>query len=777
MEWTSFICGDSLIPQEGENNLRIRGTDSFNNSATSSRIHFTYDTQIPNMSVVTPTNHSSFGPMEENITYIYDDAIACRYSLNDGVSWTNITCGQIPIPLEGNNSLRIQGSDSAGNTGTTALLDFTYDATPPQLTLISPLNTTYNTSSILLSISHDAINISVTIDSIAYDYNESAMLTLADGRHTITVLARDEHGNLNQTTRSFLVDTTAPALPSITNYTYIAADGFSIAYLVEDETSNVLVASNDSRVFYNGSAQTIQANATTALTLTVLITATDDAQHTTSQEIILTALGPGEQHANQSNITLENSTYEIIVNQASPNSVYILIPEERNETNITLNLSTYGQGGEINLASNITLEREGVGVVILHSGVYHSLATWNSTIQVPTEVYPSELTLSSATISFALHVGADQELLSEHPIKIVLSDWGTRAGAWTNTTTLIPISLSCDEELTVISPTTNRECFTVEASDLVIWTYHLSTFAAYLAITEDATPATPSRSGGGGGGGIVCTAKWSCSEWSSCSGGMQERICTSDGSCTPVSKMPDEEKKCTGNPELNSQKEQTNPPLYETPALPKKKVLFDINALMTKKVYALGEEPAYSLTLINVGDPGKVIARVKIIIKDIKGHILMEETKEHSVETQKEELIKLNSLPEGDYVLTAQLTYEGQAEPAASEDYFSISGTKQSNNLIFMILGGTTITILSGFIVHKVILKKRMSTNTNQKTTTLEVKPATFFESNNVSADIIPETPDPTFFEKDAHEEEKKTELPSSLTRDDSQSQTDVPRP
>jgi hypothetical protein len=106
----------------------------------------------------------------------------------------------------------------------------------------------------------------------------------------------------------------------------------------------------------------------------------------------------------------------------------------------------------------------------------------------------------------AIELGSSVELNFSTPVKIVIGGMTGKKAAWSRgSATLIDISTQCNNatDYSNLNSTggSPRECYSDDGTDLIIWTYHFTTFAAYLALAGTTTPAT--TEGGGGGGTIV----------------------------------------------------------------------------------------------------------------------------------------------------------------------------------------------------------------------------------------------------------------------------------
>ena len=118
-------------------------------------------------------------------------------------------------------------------------------ANPPIITIISPVNeTTYNIDSVNLNYS---VNEPTTWQGYSLDgsanitLHENTTLTgLTDGLHTLTVYANDTSGNMNSSTVWFAIDTTPPAINTVTLNTTTPTPGEDILVTV-NTTDNIAV--------------------------------------------------------------------------------------------------------------------------------------------------------------------------------------------------------------------------------------------------------------------------------------------------------------------------------------------------------------------------------------------------------------------------------------------------------------------------------------------------------------------------------------------------------
>ncbi len=138
------------------------------------------------------------------------------YSLDNDANVTvsgNTTMSDL---TDGNHSLRVYANDTFGNMGSSDLINFSVLVRFPIVVILSPSNRTYNSSSVLLSFTVDE-----PVSWMAYSLDDHAgteitgnttLTDVADGSHTVVVLARDFAGNQGNSTKAyFTVNTAMPS--------------------------------------------------------------------------------------------------------------------------------------------------------------------------------------------------------------------------------------------------------------------------------------------------------------------------------------------------------------------------------------------------------------------------------------------------------------------------------------------------------------------------------------------------------------------------------------
>jgi hypothetical protein len=131
---------------------------------------------------------------------------------------------------EGSHTLVVYAEDTFGNTGTSKIVNFAIDTTPPVISILSIQNRTYDSAEVSLTfaVNESTFRIEYSLDgqnNITIIEN-STLTMLSNGVHNVTLYAWDEAGNLgfSQTT-SFSVAVQDPfpiALAAVSGASVIA---------------------------------------------------------------------------------------------------------------------------------------------------------------------------------------------------------------------------------------------------------------------------------------------------------------------------------------------------------------------------------------------------------------------------------------------------------------------------------------------------------------------------------------------------------------------------
>ena len=141
--------------------------------------------------------------------------------ITESSGWCNSTV-TIPAGLSsGNNTINVSINDSADNFGSLITYVVDIDNTAPVISIVSPLNTTYNYSSLWFNVTLDTdgstcrvsisgLNHSLTNSTGNWNYFNDT--TLSDGGYTAIFYCNDSFGNMNSTQIIFSIDSVEPVL-------------------------------------------------------------------------------------------------------------------------------------------------------------------------------------------------------------------------------------------------------------------------------------------------------------------------------------------------------------------------------------------------------------------------------------------------------------------------------------------------------------------------------------------------------------------------------------
>jgi hypothetical protein len=176
-------------------------------------------------------------------------------------SWngTNVTYTS-PLLLtfpENSTTLRVWANDSAGNvasTNVTFVVNLTYiDVLIPNITILSPVATSYNVHNLSVSLQ---VTDDVTVDTIFYSWNgtnttytQPLHILFPQGTTTLDVWANDTSGNTNTASVTFFIDSLAPIV-SFEHPTPNAGESYSFtSALMNASTSDIARGSQNVSVF------------------------------------------------------------------------------------------------------------------------------------------------------------------------------------------------------------------------------------------------------------------------------------------------------------------------------------------------------------------------------------------------------------------------------------------------------------------------------------------------------------------------------------------------
>lgn len=203
------------------------------------------DTTNPNVTINQPLNQTyATSTIDFNVTALDDTAVdSCLYTINDGLD--NFTMTNIGNEWNATNATMNEGShtatyycnDTDNNLNDSETVTFFIDTIFPDIDIVVPTvnnsNTTNTGQDINFTVS-DANLAECWYSNDTYSANRSLIcgqnltnVTWSEGNHNITVYANDTANNVNFSTISFRVDTTAPTFDNIQNFTHTQNTSFS----------------------------------------------------------------------------------------------------------------------------------------------------------------------------------------------------------------------------------------------------------------------------------------------------------------------------------------------------------------------------------------------------------------------------------------------------------------------------------------------------------------------------------------------------------------------
>ena len=241
---------------EGPNTIYARATDTSGNTATAS-IAVTVDTVSPTISITSPADGSAFASPSVTVSGTSsDDVGVAKVELStDAANWvlaTGTTSWFFILNLmEGDHTIFARATDTFGNTATVSIA-VTVDATPPTLSIVSPatgafvatnaVEATWSAADPTSGIDHFEVSLDGgTPVNLPASATSHTFTGVADGAHTVDVLAVDLAGNTRLATVSFTVDATPPMLSvdSPASSETISSSSVEVTWTATDPTSGI----------------------------------------------------------------------------------------------------------------------------------------------------------------------------------------------------------------------------------------------------------------------------------------------------------------------------------------------------------------------------------------------------------------------------------------------------------------------------------------------------------------------------------------------------------
>ncbi|RZP85849.1 Ig-like domain-containing protein, partial [Vibrio vulnificus] len=211
-EWTTT----APTPVEGDNTIIVRQTDAAGNTSGSSTLTFTLDTAAPDAPQISLDTDSGsladdFLTNKGDVTVAgTEEGATVEYFVNG--EWTTTA----PTPVEGDNTIIVRQTDTAGNTSGSSTLTFTLDTTAPDVPQISLDIDSGSLADDFLT-NKGNFTVAGTEEGATVEYFVNGEWTTTaptpvEGDNTIIVRQTDAAGNTSgSSTLTFTLNTTAQA--------------------------------------------------------------------------------------------------------------------------------------------------------------------------------------------------------------------------------------------------------------------------------------------------------------------------------------------------------------------------------------------------------------------------------------------------------------------------------------------------------------------------------------------------------------------------------------
>ncbi|HKZ93450.1 MAG TPA: NosD domain-containing protein [Candidatus Bathyarchaeia archaeon] len=190
------------------------------------------DITSPSISILSP-QPKAYNTRDVPLTFtVNEPASWIGYSLNGQGNATISGNTTLTSLTDGPHTIAVYANDTAGNFGNSTTINFSVDATPPFIQILSPQNATYNARGVPLT-----FTISETTAWIGYSLDSTANLSisgnttitnLSNGTHAVAIYANDTLGNMGYSERTYFTilvtsnDTSPPIITIVSpeNKTY-----------------------------------------------------------------------------------------------------------------------------------------------------------------------------------------------------------------------------------------------------------------------------------------------------------------------------------------------------------------------------------------------------------------------------------------------------------------------------------------------------------------------------------------------------------------------------
>ncbi|MFA5246953.1 MAG: immunoglobulin-like domain-containing protein, partial [Candidatus Micrarchaeia archaeon] len=193
-------------------------------------------------------------------------------------------------------------------------------------------------------------------------------------------------------------------------------------------------------------------------------------------------------------VTVTTGQDEVVIDATNNDTALLVIVPGNigSNTTIFVNFAALvngtGESSEVALPTGINMTRTGPLAINYTAAIPANTtitgpAGWDGLMQVPQVVDSSAFFAPSGTANVVVQFGTGAELNFSQPVMVVLGGMAGKKAAWAHGTgALSDITTACNS---ATNPTNigqtgpARECYIDLGADLVIWTYHFTSFSAY----------------------------------------------------------------------------------------------------------------------------------------------------------------------------------------------------------------------------------------------------------------------------------------------------------
>jgi len=516
-------AASTLGCSEGTCTISITANDSKGNINTSVTTSYVIDDSAPGFltNTTTPDSGSMYNTSLTyyfNVSWNESGTISTALLEFNGANYSMTSAGSgayyktLTGLAAGTYNYKFIAIDDLGNANSTSQYSYIVAQATPVITALlngtaANLTLAYP-NTVNASGSTDAGTLTIYRDGTAITNGAASLLAVSYYRYDFNVTGNQNYTNTSTT----LFANVTVGTPSLHLYFNGVEGNLSTTYGTK---INVTGTGSDTQLTYNlyknGTSITnpeILSNRSYGTNYTYIFNTSGNANYSVANAsyVLEVLLGTGQDLTDSTNITVTNTTTEIVLQNSSLSQILLNSSiVSTTPVNISFGLLLDPSTGSVSLgANNFTMSREVAGTTYTLDIPANTTLTggsaWDGKFTLPTLGTPSSFTAPSGSADLVVIAGSNVEINLSAPAKMVLTGMAGKSAAWSRAGTLTAIDTTCDDPLTPtnINRTTDpRICAITSGSDLIVWTYHFTNFAAYTP--SSGTSSSSSGSGGGGG--------------------------------------------------------------------------------------------------------------------------------------------------------------------------------------------------------------------------------------------------------------------------------------